>query len=263
MLKITSKENTRLRRLSRLYASGRERRENGLFVLEGVRLVRDAVENGVPVREVYVTRQGIARLGERFSMLSLAADELFEIDETLSRRIGDTEHPQGVFAVCEGSLLTDGLPEDLSAGCLLLCSLQDPGNVGTILRTAAAFGLPVVMTADCPAPDSPKVLRAAMGVRHAWRMPSAVCAVEALRLRGVPVLAAALEDDSLPVEKISLRGAAVAVGNEGAGLSGEVIERCSGRVILPMEPGCESLNAAAAASVFAWELYRAKRGLRV
>ena len=125
MLKITSKENTRLRRLSRLYASGRERRENGLFVLEGVRLVCDAVENGVPV------------------------------------------------------------------------------------------------------------------------------------------LAAALEDDSLPVEKISLRGAAVAVGNEGAGLSGEVIERCSGRVILPMEPGCESLNAAAAASVFAWELYRAKRGLRV
>lgn len=260
MLKITSKENARIKELSKLYASRRERRTRGLFVLEGVRLVCDALESGVSVRDVFVTEEGIRRLGDRMAALEAAAKETFLLEESLGARIGDTAHPQGVFAVCEGSLLRDDLPQDLSGGCLILCSLQDPGNVGTVLRSAAAFGLPVVLTDDCPDPASPKVLRAAMGVRQAYRTADIFAAIDALRGQGVPVYAAALGEQSVAADKISLAGAAVVIGNEGSGLPDEVADRCDRRVILPMEAGCESLNAASAATIFAWELYRAKRG---
>lgn len=262
MLKITSKENPRLQNLSKLYASRRARREQNLFVLEGVRLVCDALEQGVSLREAFVTDEGIRRMGDRMQALSAACRDVFLLPEQLARRVGDTEHPQGVFAVCEGSLLLPALPERLGLGCLFLCSLQDPGNVGTLLRTAAAFSLPVLMTPDCPAPDSPKVLRAAMGVRRAYCVGDAAKTIAALHEKNIPVLAAALGQNSVPIDDVAVSSACVVLGNEGRGLPEEVLSLCDRSVILPIDAACESLNAAAAGAVFAWELSRAARGLR-
>lgn len=260
MLQITSKDNPRIKELARLCSSARERRESGLFVLEGVRLVRDAQTSGVPIRTLFVTPDGMRRLGEGAEPLIAAAEETFEISDALACRVGDTVQPQGVFAVCRGTLARQGLPEKAENGIILLAGLQDPGNVGTILRSAAAFGLSgVVMSRDCPDPASPKVLRAAMGVRPAWQCDDICMAIDALRARGVPVYAAALGEGSVPVDAVPLAGAAVVIGNEGSGLPQSVISRCTMPVILPIAPGCESLNAAMAATVFAWELSRAAR----
>ena len=260
MLQITSKDNPRIKELAKLYSSARARRESGLFVLEGVRLVRDAQINGVSIRSLFVTEDGIRRLGESAAALIAAAGEVFEIPDNLAARVGDTVQPQGVFAVCEGTLAMPGLPENTEGGILILASLQDPGNVGTILRSAAAFGLGgVLMSRDCPDPASPKVLRAAMGVRPAWQTGDICAAIDTLRARGVPVYAAALGENSVTVDEVFLAGAAVVIGNEGSGLPENVIAHCTMPVILPIAPGCESLNAAMAATVFAWELSRAAR----
>ena len=259
MLKITSKDNLRIKELCKLYTSKRARRDSGSFVLEGVRLVRDALFCGVEIASVFVTEDGIRRLGDAFSALENKTHEIFLIDDSLAARVGDTATPQGVFAVCKGSLTTRELPEK-GESCLVLASLQDPGNIGTILRSAAAFGLPVVMSSDCPDPASPKVLRAAMGVRKACVVDDVCEAVKELRARGTYVWAAALGEGSRPVDEISLEGSAVVIGNEGNGLPEDVIALCNAPVILPIEPGCESLNAAAASTIFAWELARAKRG---
>jgi len=259
MLKITSKDNLRIKELSKLYTSKRARKESGRFVLEGVRLVRDALFCGVEIASVFVTEDGIRRLGDAFSALESKAGEVFLIDDGLASRVGDTTTPQGVFAVCKGSLTTKELPKK-GESCLILASLQDPGNIGTILRSAAAFGLPVVMSSDCPDPASPKVLRAAMGVRKACVVDDISETIKALRLRGTRVWAAALGEGSRPVDEVSLDDSAVVIGNEGNGLPESIIALCDAPVILPIEPGCESLNAAAAATIFAWELARAKRG---
>jgi len=260
MRNITSKENANVKELAKLYASTHYRRESGRFVLEGVRLVLDALENGISIRALFVTERGIQRLGDRFPALERAAGEAFLLPDSLGARVGDTAHPQGVFAVCEGTLTRETLPGSFPNGCLILDGLQDPGNVGTVLRSAAAFGpTDVILSADCPDPASPKVLRAAMGVRRAFVTADVCATIDLLRRRGVSVYAAALGAKSVPVDRIDLSGAAVVIGNEGAGLSEEVLLHCAERVILPLAPGCESLNAAMAATVFAWEISRASR----
>lgn len=266
MRQITSKDNPVIRDYQKLASSRKHREQAGRFVLEGVRLVCDAAESGVCPALLLVTGEGRERLSGRFDRLSAAAAETVLIDPKLAQLLAQTETAQGVFAVCEGRLWRDGPPESgaLGKGALLLCSLQDPGNVGTIIRSADAFGLSaVLLSADCPDPASPKVLRASMGA--ALRLPLYRCpepgeTVRALRGQGIPVFAAALGDRSQPVDAVSLSGAVVAIGNEGAGLPEEFCGLCDRRVILPIAPQSESLNAAMAATVFAWEISRAARG---
>lgn len=266
MLEITSKDNSRIKEFRKLCTSRKHRLQSQRFALEGARLVCDMPKSTAELLTLMVTKDGIWRLGENFDRLAIKARETLLISDALAAALSETETPQGVFAICEGRLFLPALPATAPNGALLLCSLQDPGNVGTILRSADAFGLSfVVMTADCPDPAAPKVLRASMGA--ALRVPayltdSAGDAVAALRRNGIAVYAAALGSESIPVDGVSLQNAAVAIGNEGAGLSPQVQDACTGRVILPISSRSESLNAAMAATVFAWELSRCARRMK-
>lgn len=263
MLKITSKENPKIKEFRKLCTSRKHRLQSQRFALEGARLVCDSLRSGAELLTLMVTNAGIQRLGSDFDRLAVRSQETLLISGPLAAALAETESPQGVFAICEGRLFLPGLPKAASNGALLLCSLQDPGNVGTILRSAEAFGLSaVVMTADCPDPAAPKVLRASMGA--ALRMAiycadSAEAAVGAMRQSGIAVYAAALGSESVPVDAVPLGNAAVAIGNEGAGLAPQVQSACTGRVVLPISQQSESLNAAMAATVFAWELSRCAR----
>lgn len=262
MQQITSKDNCLIKDYVKLCADRRYRFSENRFVLEGARLVSDAVKTGASLEAILVTENGKRLLGKAIAdwetQFTLAL-----ITEPIAEKISQTNHTQGVFAVCRGTLLQDNLPTTFPHGALLLCSLQDPGNIGTILRSAEAFGLSgVLLTADCPDPTAPKVLRASMGASlrlPLYRVPTAVEAIAALRADGNRVFAAALGEESRPVTEISLAGAIVAIGNEGAGLSPAEQAACDGRVILPISPDSESLNAAMAATVFAWELSRGRR----
>jgi TrmH family RNA methyltransferase len=165
------------------------------------------------------------------------AKECFLLDDALAARVGDTKTPQGIFALCEGTLITPGLPAQINGGCLMLHALQDPGNVGTILRSAESFGLSAVILSGCPDVTSPKVLRAGMGA--AFRIPifeaDILFAIDALHASGHRVYAASLGEGAVSVEDVNLKSAAVVIGNEGSGLAGDVVSRCDSAVILPSE----------------------------
>ncbi len=129
--------------------------------------------------------------------------------------------------------------------------------MGAVIRSANAFGLDVFLSADCPDLFSPKVIRASMGgvFRAAARViPSMETLIDELRGLGVPVYAAALSAQSVSVLSVPLHRAAVMIGNEGGGIPSELAALCDGSVMIPIRGGCESLNAAVAAGIFAWEM---------
>ena len=163
--------------------------------------------------------------------------------------------PGPVFSVSLPSI-----PEPERPGsAVVLEDVQDPGNVGTVIRTANALGIDiVVLVGDCADPFSPRCVRATMGA--AFRQ----CVVETelgalpalLRRWGLGLCGTALTDSAVDIRSADLRGCAVAVGNEGHGLSGALLSLCRETVIIPMVPGSESLNAAVAGAVAMWELKR-------
>jgi TrmH family RNA methyltransferase len=152
------------------------------------------------------------------------------------------------------------LPERLEgAHYVVLSGVQDPGNVGTILRTADAFDCDgIFLLPGCADLYGPKTVRATMGAlfrRPVWQCGAEECKA-LLRASGVPLYGAALREDTVDVRTLDLSRAAVAIGSEGRGLSDEVLRLCDKTIRVPMSQRCESLNAAAAATVLLWEMYR-------
>ena len=176
----------------------------------------------------------------------------------LLKSLSTTETPQGVLFLCRQPDLV--LPETLpGTRFLVLDGVQDPGNVGTILRTADAFhtdGLFLVNA--CADLYNPKTVRASMGA--VFRCPVWACGLEELRAlltkSGLPLYGAALRTDTVDVRRADFSRCAVAVGSEGKGLSAEALAACDLTVKIPMSGHCESLNAAAAAAVLLWEAAR-------
>ena len=141
----------------------------------------------------------------------------------------------------------------------MLEGVQDPGNVGTVIRTANALGMDaVVLTGACADLYGPKTVRAAMGAL--LRQPVLTCTLDELmqllRANGLKLYGAALTDTAQDLRCVPLTPAAVAIGSEGRGLSAQLLAQCDGQIIIPMQPGAESLNAAVAAAVVMWEIAR-------
>ena len=260
---ITSRQSPSVKRYVRLAGSRRARYEERLFVTEGAKLTGEAFAAGYLPVELFATGEAFDAAFDTLSPVALAAETFCRITPAVADKLAQSVSPQGVFG--DFRMLDNGTqPVKISSNgkFLLLSSLQDPGNLGTILRTAAAFGIGgVLLSDDCPDLYSPKVLRASMG--GVFRVPAAVTDdlggwIDALKAAGVPVWAAALRRDAKTLREVSLGegGCAVVIGNEGGGLDDGVIGRCTGSLVIPMEPGSESLNAAMAAGVFLWEMYR-------
>ena len=142
---------------------------------------------------------------------------------------------------------------------MLLASVRDPGNLGTIVRSAAAFGFDrLILSDDCADLYHPRTLRGAMGAL--FRQPVLTCAtdelMQLLRANCLKLYGAALTDAAQDLRRVPLSPAAVAIGSEGRGLSAQLLAQCDGQIIIPMQPGAESLNAAVAAAVVMWEIAR-------
>ena len=172
--------------------------------------------------------------------------------------LADTETPQGVVFACD--LPDTALPEKLAPGrYLVLDGVQDPGNLGTIWRTADAFGAAgLLLTGSCADPFGPKVVRSTMGA--CFRLPvwkgerQEVAAL--LKRSGIPLYATALREDTEDVREVDLSQAAVVIGSEGKGISEELLALCGKTLKIPMIERCESLNAAVAAAIVLWEGFR-------
>jgi len=259
-VRVESRHNERLREVARLIASSRERRKSGRCVLEGVHLV-----------DVYFTRIG-------------APDTLVVLDDALARpEIAGlvARTPSSRTIVVSRGLFSElaTLPADVALlavvptpkppvaapghFCLLLEDVQDPGNVGTIIRTAAAAGVDqVLLSRHCAFAWAPKVLRSAQGAHFLTTLVEDVdlpAWIADFRASGGRTLATS-SDARTSLYNASLTGRlALLIGNEGSGVSADVLARVDERVAIPMAAGSQSLNAAAAAAVVLFECVRQRR----
>lgn len=249
--RITSRSNPLVTRLRKLNSKRSCRREEGVFCGEGPKLLTEALKWGAEL-ETVICAEGV-------NLPELPSDtRVVEVPDSLLSAMADTETPQGIVFTCKGRALR--LPETLDGNrYLLLDGVQDPGNVGTIWRTADAFGADgIILCGSCADPWSPKTVRATMGA--IFRLPvyeaTLEKAAEKLSAAGIPLYATALREDTVDVREVSLSRAAVVIGSEGRGVSDLALELCQKTVKIPMTERCESLNAAVAASVVLWEMAR-------
>ena len=248
---ITSRQNPLMTHLRKLTSSRSYRKKSGEYLCDGTKLLAEALKWGAEVKTaVFSEGVDIPPLPDGVRAV--------RVSEELMRSVSPMETPQGaLFTV---ALPEVQLPETLSGKhYLVLDGVQDPGNVGTILRTADAFDCDGVFLVNaCADLYNPKTARATMGAifrREAYTV-TAEELFALLRKSGVPLYGTALRDDTVPLAETNLARAAVAIGSEGRGLSQQVLDECAKTLKIPMNPRCESLNAAIAATVVLWEMYR-------
>ena len=243
--RITSRKNPLLQQVKKLLSSRKAREEAGLFAADGVKLLAEAVR-WYPGLDTVILSEGVhADVPESV--------RLFRVPEDVMASTSPMESPQGALFLCR-------LPEKKTyaptPGCLLLDGIQDPGNLGTILRTADALDIPVTLLEGCADPYSPKTVRASMGavfrtqpVKADWAEVKAACGVA-----GIPVAVTALSQRAKDLRNADLRSMAVVIGSEGQGVRREILESADGELIIPMNKRCESLNAAVAAAIVMWQM---------
>lgn len=249
---ITSRQNPLAAHIRKLNASRSHRREREEFVCDGPKLLAEALRWGAELTTVVWDMAGPApdRVPEGVRMVRVPGE--------LLSALSTTQTPQGVLFLCRTPRLA--LPEAMEGRrYLVLDGVQDPGNVGTVLRTADAFGADgLILLPGCADPFAPKTVRASMGA--CFRLPvweaDRETLTAALERAGLPLYAAALGTDTGDVRQVDLRRAAVVIGSEGRGVSPEVLALCGGTLKIPMRARCESLNAAVAAAVVLWEGWR-------
>lgn len=270
---IQSRQNPTVKEVCALHEKKR-RVATGTFYFEGYKLFCEACRRGVTLQTVFVTEAAAARYEEELQALIRDKKDVrvLGVHDAVYQKMSAETAPQGILCVArhidkwKKCTKIEEIP--VTHAHLLLCEcIQDPGNLGTVLRTAAAFGYDgVVLSADCADLENPKVLRATMGA--AFSLPvyitSDLCEVIwALRNANRIVAAAALHQDAwTPWTMPDLMQSVFVIGSEGQGLRAQTIEACQGCVTIPMERQAESLNAAAAATVLMWEQYRARQMLK-
>lgn len=249
--RITSRTNPLMTHIRKLASSRSYRRESGEYLGDGVKLLEEAVKWGAPLTTVVYTQDAV--------LPPLPAGlRLVEVPRDLMKSVSPMEAPQGALFLAR--LPEEALPGRLNGRrYLALEGVQDPGNVGTILRSADAFEADgLFLLAGCADLYNPKTVRASMGA--VFRRPVWSCTLDQLRRllseAGLPLLGAALREDTVDVRSADLRRAAVLIGSEGRGLSREALAACDQTIRIPMSCRCESLNAAAAAAALLWEGYR-------
>ncbi len=244
-IRITARKNPLLQQVRRLINSRRERESAGLFVADGTKLLQEAIRywNGL---DTVILSDGV-------EVQVPDTVRVVRVPEDVMESISPMQSPQGALFLCRLPRTTDFLPK---AGMLLLDGLQDPGNLGTILRTADALEVPVVLLEGCADPYNHKTVRASMGavfrspvISTTWEKAKAACAKA-----GIPVAVTALSDKAKDLRTADLKAMAVVIGSEGRGVRQEILDSADAELIIPMNERCESLNAAVAATIVMWQM---------
>lgn len=262
---ITSRKNPKIIRACSL-EDKKHRDKDGLFAMEGEKLILEALSENIRITELYFTEKA---KNNRSDILETAYDKgakLYLVSAEVYEKLTYEKASQGFFAVAEKLDIPYFSEEtDISRGMIVLESVRDPSNVGAILRSCAALGCPdILLTDDCADVFGYKTLRAAMGAIFKARLYRTNDIVESIgRLkRSGKVYAAALTDKAKSIADITFdTGDSIIIGNEGHGVSDKVLESCTGSIIIPMQCGSESLNASVAAAILIWEKARSTSNL--
>lgn len=252
MEEISSRKNQNVRFMKELLSSSECRRESKMFAVEGDHLCGETAELDFKIGLFMFTKKARAKYPKTVEKACEKAEKSLVITEEISEYISDTKAPQGLFAAVEKR------SRDISENArkiVVLDGVQDPGNVGTIIRTAEALGIEgAVFTGKCADAFSPKTLRASMG--SALRMPLGYADENNLheKLGGFSIFAAMLDENAKKLGELDFpEKTAVVIGSEGSGVSPEIAVLCDEKVYIPIKKA-ESLNAAAAAAIILWEL---------
>ena len=243
--RITARKNPLLQQVRRLLSSKREREQTGLFVADGTKLLAEAVKYYDGLDTVILSDGVEVRVPEHVRVV--------RVPEEVMASISPMETPQGALFLCR---LPEKRPFVAEPGMLLLDGIQDPGNLGTILRTADALDIKVVLMEGCADPYSHKVVRASMGA--VFRTPVLQADWETVRYacaeKGIPVAVTALSERAKDLREAELAKLAVVIGSEGQGVRSGILDAADEQLIIPMNPHCESLNAAIASAIVMWQM---------
>ncbi|ATE60004.1 TrmH family RNA methyltransferase [Thauera sinica] len=260
MRPIRSRDNALVKHLHALATSARERRKTGETVLDGPHLIAAALDHAFPLKRLVVAETALQR-GEVAALLARAPAEIERIclDDALSSHVSPVDTPSGIVALIDTPRPPDGAGHaEFSGDVVVLDGVQDPGNLGTILRTAAAAGVAdALLTEGCAQAWSPRVLRAGMGAHFVLRIREQADALALLAGFPGPRLATALAPGARSLYELDLAPAAAWMfGAEGQGLSPALLSAADGLVTIPMGEGVESLNVGAAAAICLFEQRR-------
>lgn len=267
-LKIISKNNDYIKELSKL-DDKKYRVRSGKFAFEGWKLFEEALKCGLPLESVLISEKAIN--DPRLPLTLSGYNENFNIIEVSNEvydKISYEKSPEGVFCVSKALdklhnlyIIYNGSKFDKHL--MVLEGIRDPGNLGTIIRTASAFGIDcVILSDDCADIYNSKTIRAAMGAlfrTRTARVKELTQTILQLRSSGFKVYGAALDTCSVLLSDLKIADkTAFVIGNEAIGISPQTLKSVDCKVMIPMENGTESLNAASAAAVIMWEMYRNK-----
>ena len=266
---IESSSNSHIKKIQKLMKNARFRRQEQAFVVEGWKMVAEALEHRL-VKEIYLSDQasheyrsrlehGELTVPENDMMVEIVSDQCFRV-------VADTVTPQGILAVVQmPEYDKEKILSSTDSALLCLEDIQDPGNLGTMMRTAEGAGMSaLVLSKGCVDLFNPKVVRSTMGAL--FRVPFFVCEdmtteVELLKKAGFVTYAAHLEAERNFMEEEYSEKTAILIGNEANGLSDAVSEKADRRLKIPMEGKLESLNAAVSAALFMYEVYRSRKNV--
>lgn len=260
---IKSKYNESLKLYVKLSKSKKSRDENDMFTIEGIKLFLEAFYNDIEFHKIFLSKNYYQNNFEDIDKFKDGLEnKIYIIDDVLVNNISDTKTPQGIFAICKKLDKNFNIDKIYNKGKhIALCDLQDPGNVGTILRTAEAFGIHgILIGEDCCDIYSPKVIRATMG--SIFRVPFILSEnfnrdLKIITQNGVETYAAVLNDNSKSLKQTQFKNnTLIVMGNEGKGLSNETIDICKYSLKIDMAGQTESLNVAMATGIIMWELMK-------
>lgn len=243
--RITARKNPLLQQVKKLFSSRKERESAGLFAADGTKLLQEAVHY-FPGLDTVILSDGVeAQVPDSVRLIRVPADVMASVSPMST--------PQGAVFLCK---LPPRQPLVAKAPMLLLDGIQDPGNLGTILRTADALNVPVVLLEGCADPYSHKVVRSSMGA--VFRTPVVQTTWEeartALKEAGIPMAVTAFTSRASDIRTANVASMAVVIGSEGQGVRREILETADAELIIPMNERCESLNAAIASSIVMWQM---------
>lgn len=236
------------------------RGEYQAFFVEGLRFSMEALQSGWDIQWVLMTEEFFKEHGKE-PLLQAFAQKSIQVTEKILKELSETEHPQGILTVV--SMQKTQTPDYAGKRLLLLDCLQDPGNMGTIIRTADAFAFDGILVSEgCVDVYNGKVLRATMGsIFHIpiWQVKTSLEAVEGLKAAGYSVYATHLQGENMASEQNTEDKIALIIGNEGKGIAPEVAQAADKWVKIPMPGRAESLNASVAAAIFMYTMMNEER----
>ena len=250
-VKISSKENEIIKHISGLQKSTKKRKDEGVFVLEGLRLCMDAVQNGYSPKTVIVSVSAMEKYANDIALFN--AEQSFLVPDSLFVKISDTVSPQGILCIYKMPQYDNFL--DSTGKYIALENLQDPSNLGAISRTAEALGMSgIILQGGCD-PYSSKSLRASMGALLRIPVYQTENMFDLFNKYGLKTFAAVVNGESVKLGEIPFsQGCVALIGNEANGLTAETINASDVLLNIPMSGKAESLNAAVAASIIMWEM---------